>query len=207
LHIVNLGTNKYSAGPPSPSPPETDTSKPSGEQTIVMVKIESKFKAIASGAANKLFMKVHTPTLNHEFFSTIGDGTMKVLTIPMVTEEPGDKMIGGGTAIDVKMGGYTLLPGTMRLIKSWKLDRWKNIKTIWANTQYAGKDIPVHDVDPKTLPCLLALEPNTELVTDTVPLIRGSGTNCDGTPHTRNDGKPQRRFAMASSAIKPTADQ
>merc|ERR1711998_681615 len=79
--------------------------------------------------------------------------------------------------------GLAVLPGTVRLLPRWKVDRWFGVVAKWAKTIHAGKYVPIPDVDPGTLPCLIAGEPNWH---DTVPLARASVVNCDGTspmPH------------------------
>merc|ERR1712054_85482 len=91
-----------------------------------------------------------------------------------------------------------ILPGDTRLLPAWKVKRWLAIKKRWHSTMHKYKQIPIHDIDPSTLPCLLAAD------IDTVPLQRGASINCDGSIPTRGDGKPRRRWAEAHEDIHPS---
>lgn len=122
---------------------------------------------------------------------------------PSIIVEPGNTLITPGSP---DPSGLAVLPGTNRLVPRAKVSEWHALKSIWKDTIHAGKDIPVHDVDPSTLPCLLTSEGAEGAKSDTVPLMRVSGLNCDGTPHTRNDGKPQKRWAVAHPSIVPTPE-
>lgn len=119
---------------------------------------------------------------------------------PSIVTEPGN--------VPYQLEGYDpsglgALPGTGQIVPQWKLSRWKKIKQIWQGTIHSNAEIPMHIVDPTTMPCLLT-NADAELIgIDTVPLKRDAPLNCDGTIHQRDDGKPMMRHAYADPSITP----
>jgi len=182
---------------------------------VVTVTITLKTKQAALSTSTVLQGKTNTTQKATDFFALVAGGvtvhsTPTILTIPDPKEDETVDQIGS-----IDPSGWAILPGTSRLIPLWQFRRWEKIKSIWANTIHKHKEVPVHDVDSSTLPCLLA---NGEWGTmslvayratvghDTVPLMREAPVNCDGTIHQKNDGKPMRRHAIADPTILPKAD-
>merc|ERR1711998_555145 len=148
--------------------------------------------ATSMAVAAKLAGVMTSPAAIASFFSNVPGG-VTVTSSPSVVMEPGDVIVANAGP---DPSGMALLPGDTRLLPAWKVKRWSAIKAKWQNTVHKYKQIPIHDIDPSTLPCLLAAD------IDTVPLMRAASVNCDGTIPRRGDGKPRRRWAEADVNVK-----
>jgi len=185
----------------------------SGNYVLVTFTIGAMRNATATAAAMLIVDATNTVSKAEDFYKSI---QTSVKATPTVVGEPGDIYWQIGSEDPT---GMAVLPGTQRIIPYSKLQKWEQIRATWANTKWEWdssyakgvhrKEIPIHDTDPSTLPCLLAYgvveKKDLELVgIDTVPLMRRAPINCDGTIPRKGDNKPKRRFAVADPSVKPS---
>jgi len=184
-----------------------------GNYVLVTFTVGAMRNATATAAAMLMVDATNTATKAVDFYKSI---QTSVKATPTIVGEPGDIYWQIGSQDPT---GMAVLPGTQRIIPYFKLQKWEQIRATWASTKWEWdssyakgmhkKEIPIHDSDPSTLPCLLAYgvleKRDLELVgIDTVPLMRRAPINCDGTIPQQGDNKPKRRFAVADPSIKPT---